>query len=192
MYRFQVFVLMLLIIVSGCGKPAQTAKSKSEKKKVATIESLAIPADPKPTIADADRPNSISAFVAKFHELHKKDVFAPFVELTYWGDMDSESKANYLKAVRQLFWASTTGKTMTIRSTKSIRPERTDLSGSVKPDGYMSAFPLSLYEDDRSGKLVPKATYFLEVQAHIDSSSSYFYTFVVGEHDGKFYFCTVK
>ena len=156
------------------------------------MESVPIPKDIQSTLTDADRPDSVPAFIAKFHELHQKDVFAPFIELSYWGEMDAENRTVYLESVRLTFWTPRQGKMKVIASPKSIKASPIDLTTLEKPEGYMAAHPLSMYEEDMSASLVPKPTHELEVQAQIDSSSSMYVTYLIGKQEGKFYFCTVK
>lgn len=180
-------IVLILMLCFGCKKPTETKVAEKP-----SIESIAIPQEIKPSLADAEFPTSVNAFVTKFHELYSKDPLSPFIELCAWGDLSNEDRVTYIKAARQDFWSSTTGKMRYFKSVNNIRPEPTELTAANKADGYMSGFPLTLYTEDMSEKLFPQPTHMLEIQSHIDPSTSIYTYLYIGEHEGKFYICTVK
>ena len=80
----------------------------------------AVPDAATPTISDAARPTSIDNFAAQFVRLYQRDMYAPFVELAYWGSSTNEQKKEYLSDVRPLFTANATHLAAKLVSTEVI------------------------------------------------------------------------
>ncbi|HEV3345166.1 MAG TPA: hypothetical protein VG125_32615 [Pirellulales bacterium] len=80
----------------------------------------AVPEAPAPTISDADRPTSIDDFASQFVRLYQRDMYAPFIELAYWGSSTNEQKKEYLSDVRPIFTANATHQPAKWVSTEAI------------------------------------------------------------------------
>jgi hypothetical protein len=80
----------------------------------------AVPEAPTPTISDADRPASIDDFASQFGRLYQRDMYAPFIELAYWGSSTNEQKKEYLSDVRPIFTANATHEPATSVSTEAL------------------------------------------------------------------------
>lgn len=186
---------VLLVATIGCSQPPDEAKAgrpSGEKKDVVTIESVPIPTSIKSSLSDNDRPDTLDKFVAKFYELHQQEPLSPFVELSWWGEMSGDDRAMYVGAIRQEFWSGSNRKMSKIQSLKDIQPEPVNLSGPDKADSYWFAFPLKLYDKNKFESLFPKPTHTLAVEAYSNSSTGMSVTYLIGQHEGRFYFCTIQ
>lgn len=139
-----------------------------------------------PTIADGDRPTSPDALRAEFIRRFNADLFAPFVELAYWGDSTDAQRREYLQGV----WSSLTmpgheGRVV-LRS-----PEDVKLIPLSEYDfaGYFEYFP---QDGDESIQLTPPVTHILHVTSHEEvGPCGGINFFAIGERDGRYYFCTI-
>ena len=187
--------VVFLVATIGCSQPPGAVKAgrpPGKKKDVVTSESVPLPTRIKSSISDNDRPDTLNNFIAKFYELHQKDPLAPFVELSWWGKMSDDNRTMFLGAIRQEFWSASEGKMSKIQAVKDIQPEPVDLSGPDKADNYWSAFPLKLFNENKFKSLFPKPTHVLSVEAYSSSSTGMYVSYLIGEHEGKFYFCTIQ
>lgn len=188
-------IVVLLVLTIGCSQPpgeVKAGRSSGGKKDSVTIESVPIPTSIKSSLADNDRPDTLNKFMAKFFELHQQEPLSPFVELSWWGEMSDDKRAFYLGAIRQEFWSASNSKMSRIQSLKDIQSEPVDVSGPDKADSYWFAFPLKLYDKNKFENLFPKPTHTLAVEAYSSSSTGMSVTYLIGEHEGKFYFCTIQ
>lgn len=187
--------VVLWVATIGCAKPpgeAEAVRPSSEKKGVVTIESVPIPSSIKSSISDSEHPDTLNKFIATFYELHQKDPLSPFIELSWWGELSNDDRAMYLGAIRQEFWSASNSKMSKIQSVKDIQPLAVDLSGPDSADSYWFAFPLKLHDKNKFERLSPKPTHTLAVEAHSDASTGMSVTYLIGQREGKFYFCTIQ
>lgn len=193
--RFFGMTAVFLVATIGCSQPPGELKAgrpSGEKKEVVTIESVPIPTSIKSSYSDNDRPDTLNKFIATFYELHQKEPLSPFVELSWWGEMSDGDRAMFLGAIRQEFWSASNSRMSTIQSMKDIQPELVDPSGPDKADSYWFAFPLKLFDKNKFENLFPRPTHTLTVQAYSSSSTGMTVSYLIGEHEGKFYFCTIQ
>lgn len=113
----------------------------------------AVPEAPAPTTSDADRPTSIDDFAAQFVRLYQRDMYAPFIELAYWGSSTNEQKKEYLSDVRPIFTANATHLAAKSVSTEAIPIAQYDSRHYYPTKG------------DSSLRLDPEPTHVLLVKA---------------------------
>lgn len=220
--------VIALVGLCGCGGQAPSAKSGAPPTApVATPSAPApnaysVPDAATPTISEADHPGTIDEFRSQFVRLYNKDMYAPFVELAYWGTSTNEQKTEYLSYVRQnltLNGARTPPTIDALDQTQAIPIER---YGEDDPETRYSYYPR---QGEESLELIPKPTHVLYVKAYFvkpkanaqpaaqdDAAGSgdlenqedagdaevveeEFYVedyYAVGVQDGKYYFCTIK
>ena len=164
---------------------------------VPTQDAFPIPEAPTPTISDADRPSTIDAFVADFIRRYQDNMYAPFIELAYWGSSTNEQKKEYLAGIRETYMYMSQGAPATIKSPDDIE--------IVPVAEYEAAYYPK--QGEESVRLIPEPTHILGITGHVGASKGKMQPnddeeddgglevtnyFAVGVHDGKFYFCTVK
>ena len=194
MRLFSITVVSLVATVGCSQQPGEVkaGRPSGENKEVVTIESVPIPITIQSSFLDTDRPDTLNKFIAKFYELHQREPLSPFVELSWWGKMSDDDRAMYLGAIRQEFWSASNSQMSKIQFMKDIQPEPVDLSGPDKADSYWFAFPLKLYGENKFESLFPIPTHTLAVHAYSGSSTGMSVSYLIGEHEGKFYFCTIQ
>jgi len=139
-----------------------------------------------PTIVDGDRPTSPDALRAEFIRRFDADLFAPFVELAYWGDSTDAQRREYLQGV----WSSLTmpgheGRVV-LRSPEDVK--LIPLSEYEFAD-YFDYFPQDGVE---SIQLTPAVTHILDVTSHEEPGPCGGVNFfAIGARDGRYYFCTI-
>lgn len=200
-----------LLVVCGCGgealspndaaRPTAPDEGAQPAARAATgAASLAnarpVPEAPTPTISDADRPKSIEEFKSQFLRYYKEDMYAPFIELAYWGSSTNEQKKEYLARVRSVFMEHPTGEPAAVRSPSDIEvmslaeySEETGGVGAALTAGGGEIVPLN-----------PEPTHVLQITGHVmgpdegsaEVEETVSYDFAVGLYDGKYYFCTIK
>ncbi|HWB11284.1 MAG TPA: hypothetical protein VG826_18795 [Pirellulales bacterium] len=196
--------IFLLVVLEGCGgKPAVNQNVASQSVQPAAqvaptanspVDTYPVPESPTPTIADADRPGSIDEFRAQVFRRYQEDMYAPFIELAYWGSSNDEQKKEYLSQVR------------------SAARHLNDKPSVVKSIDDLEVFPIGENENVTAGALgrtddlplFPKPTHFVRITWHFVEPSQQrpagegediittSATLPVGVHDGKYYFCTIK
>ena len=160
--------------------PGRVLLTKSTRAKLPASVSLT------PTIADGDRPTSPDALRAEFIRRFEADLFAPFVELAYWGDSTEAQRREYLQGA----WASLTmpgheGRVL-LRSAEDVK--LIPLSEYDFAD-HFHYFPR---DGDESVQLAPPVTHVLHVTTHEERGPcGGINFFAIGERDGRYYFCTI-
>jgi hypothetical protein len=140
--------------------------------------------------------------------LYQRDIYAPFVELAYWGSSSNEQKKEYLSDVRPIFTANATHKAAKSVSTEAIPiaqyeskyyyPSKGDESLALTPEPthvlrvLASAFPPRAGSETKAASTASEGNDIDESDGDEEGELSMQVFFAVGVRDGKYYFCTIK
>lgn len=177
---------LMLSVLGGCSSEQPTSESPSpDQPKTDTPQSEAafeLPGELITSLSESERPASIDSFKAEFARRFENDMYAPFIDLAFWGDTSADRKKEYLKGVKATFTMPTQSKRAMIASPDDIGMQ------TLAEYGDYAYFPS---EGDDSIRLAPAVTHVMRVTAHFNKSLKVTNYFAVGEMGGKFYFCTV-
>jgi hypothetical protein len=187
MKRFAL-ALFYISFVTGCSSESPKADMKAE-----TVENTPAPA-PAPqqtagapipgkmvaTLTDQQRPATLDDFKKQFVSLYAKDIYAPFVELAYWGKSTDAQKRKYLEGVQETYSQPELGPKPTITDAD------VEFIEVVKYDA--AYFPS---QGEEGVKLTPQPTHIFHTTAHFNKNTSVQEYFAVGAEGGKYYFCTI-
>lgn len=159
-----------LVALCGCGQQPSNIKGGTQTAApVDTPQALPanafpVPDAPTPTTSDADRPNTIDEFRSEFVRLYQKDMYAPFIELAYWGASNDEQKKEFLSHVKAVFTLNSIRPPALIESVTQLQvipvDKFIDTQGSLMP-----SYP---YKGNDSPQVVPEPTHILRVHAYLD------------------------
>ena len=179
----QSFAPALLLVAVGCGK----MDVPQTKPPLADGPSTSVDRPPVPITVAASRPNETrpttpQAFVEEFKRRFDEDFYSAFVELAYWDGTSEDHRRDYMIAVQGLATHPVNG------SVGRLDPE-IEVHDAA---GYDYAFFPT--EGDEEVQAYPAPTHILEVTTLFGEDGSLKQTnyFAIGEHDGKYYFSTIK
>jgi hypothetical protein len=216
--------ISLISLVALCGCTGQAPSAKSGAQSAAPLETppalapnaYPVPEAATPTISDADRPKTIDEFREQFVRLYNQDMYAPFIELAYWGSSTNEQKKKYLSDVKAIFTLNSIRVPAYVESTAQL--EATPIEQIDVEDRYVY-YPR---QGEESIRVYPEPTHRLSVYAYLltkaeakarneqveaddgadegddgiqasyDDRGTVSAQFAVGVHEGKYYFCTFK
>ncbi len=229
---------MVLAPLCGCGRqpsnikggaqtaaPAETPQAlptetpQASTPQASPANAYAVPDAPTPTISDADRPKTIDEFRSEFVRLYQKDMYAPFIELAYWGSSTDEQKREYLSYISAFLTINSARPPALIESAAQLEATPIEKYGEDEDTEYRYSYYPRQGEEARV--VNPEPTHVLRIRAYLkpakpkggdadasepdaagfgdepnggdeDERGFTEAEFAVGVHDGKYYFCTIK
>ena len=142
-----------------------------------------VPANLTPSLPDSERPTSIEAFKAEFVRRFENDMYAPFLDLAFWGDATDEEKQKYLEGVKHSFSLPSFSHRATVRTSDDV------VIPTLSEYGDWAYYPS---EGSENVILDPPPTHVMGVTAHFSDDVHVTQHFAVGQRDGTYYFSTIQ